>query len=97
MADQPNGDFCTTFFQQSGNLPTTEVGVHLFFRLTQLTITSSMQLSGHSMNSLINFAPGDYNFNIPVIKKHLDHLFILSTTCDFPITRKQRLLHTIIA
>jgi hypothetical protein len=86
-----------TLLQQIGNSPTVEDGVDLFYRLTQLTVASSLQLSLDSVRTLIDFAPGYYNFSTPQINTRLNHLFLLATTRNNPVTPTQRLLHTLTA
>jgi uncharacterized protein YdcH (DUF465 family) len=88
------GDIKATLLQQIGNSYTVKDGVDLFYCLTQLTGVLSLQLSLDSVCMLIDFAPGDYNFSIPQINTRLNHLFLLATTCNNPVTPTQRLLHT---
>lgn len=92
-----DGDLKSTLFQQIGNLPSTEDGVALFFRLTQLTVTSSLQLSMISLQSILTFAPADYNFNVSSINTQLNHLFVLATTRDRQLSEGERLQHTLTA
>jgi hypothetical protein len=91
------GDIKSTLFQQLGNLPASEDGVALFFRLTQLTVTSSLQLAMISLTSILQFSPADYNFNIASINKALNHLFVLANTRERSLSQGECIQHTLTA
>ena len=89
------GDLRTTLLLQVSNLPLSEDGVALFYRLTKFTIVASGQLSINSFKQILEFQPADHAYNIATINTQLLHLFFLATTRNRILDSSERIQHTL--
>ena len=89
------GDIRNTIFNQTANLPEHEDGVALFWKLTTFTTVASIQLSLISLESILNFNPHTYKFQIPTINTTLLNLFSLATTRTRTLDDSERIQHTL--
>jgi hypothetical protein len=92
------GAIKTTLLQQMVNHPFPEDGVALFFRLTQLTVTSSPRLSLIYLKNILDFCPSDYkNYKLSTIHTQLNNYFVLATTRDRQILQGERIYFYLVA
>ena len=84
-----------TIFTQAGNLPTNTDEIALFKKLTTFTSIASLQLSLLSFNSILEYNPLDFDFDIPKINTKLNYLFVLATTQHRSLDEAERIQHTL--
>ena len=89
------GDLKALIYSQDGNLPDHEDGLLLFKTLTDLTMSSSLQLSNVAFKNILNFDPSTLDFVIPNINTKLNHLFVLASTQARQIGESERIQHTL--
>jgi hypothetical protein len=89
------GDLKVTLFDQFDNIVPNEDGPELFKQLTGFTMVASIQLSMLSFKSILEFQPGEYEFQIPTINTKLNHLFVLASTRERNLSANERIQHVL--
>ena len=87
------GDIKDIISSQFDNLSTTEDGIGLFKKLTTFTTVSLLQLPVLSFNSIMNFNPANYDYNVPVVNSKLIHFFVFTTTSTRQLLESELIQH----
>ena len=91
------GNLRDIIFNQYGNLPTHNDGIALFKQITTFSTVASIQLSMLSFQSILNFDPSSYDFNITTVNSKLCSLFTLATSSTRSLKDSERIQHTLTA